>query len=106
MSPFRSSTRTSTAAFLIYYALVDSAGGNVVCLGSAHIGEAFVVPQVEVGLMAVFGNIAFAMFVGVESARIDVDVRVELLNGLRMFCIFCILRFRGAKLRKMTQAVK
>ncbi len=69
------------AAFLIDYALVDSAGGNVVCLGSAHIGEAFVVPQVEVGLMAVFGNIAFAMFVGVESARIDVDVRVELLNG-------------------------
>ena len=31
--------------------------------------------------MAVFGNIAFAMFVGVESARIDVDVRVELLDG-------------------------
>ena len=45
-----------------------------------HIGEAFVVSQIEVSLVAVVGDVAFAMFVGVQGAGVDVDVGVELLD--------------------------
>jgi hypothetical protein len=69
------------AAFLVDHALVDTACGDIVRTGGAHVGEAFVVPQVEVGFMTVDGHIAFAVFVRVQCPRVDVDVRVEFLDG-------------------------
>jgi len=38
------------------------------------------VPQVEVGFCAVVGDIAFPVFIRIKSSRIDVDIRVKLLN--------------------------
>ena len=69
------------AAFLIDNALIDAAGGDVVCLGGLNAQEAFVVSQVEVSLVAVHGDVALAVLVGVQRARVDVDVRVEFLDG-------------------------
>ena len=38
-------------------------------------------PQIEVGFLPVNRNIAFAMFVGIECTRIDIDVGIEFLVG-------------------------
>ena len=45
------------------------------------VGEALVVPEVEVGLRAVVGDVDLAVLVRAHRAGIDVDVRVELLQG-------------------------
>ena len=37
--------------------------------------------EVEVGLHAIIGHVAFAVFVRIERAWVDIDVGVELLNG-------------------------
>ena len=69
------------AALLVNDALVDASGGHVVGAGGAYVGEAFVVSQVKVGLMAVYGHVAFSMLIRVERSRINVDVGVEFLDG-------------------------
>ena len=69
------------AALLVDDALVDPACGDVVGAGCLDVGEALVVAEVEVGLVAVDGHVAFAVLVGVERARVDVDVGVELLDS-------------------------
>ena len=75
--------------------IVDFAGGDVVRFGGVDIQEALVVTEVKVGLSTVFGDIALAVLVRVERARVDVDVGVEFLNrhpeaaGLQKFCGRC-----------------
>ena len=67
-------------ALLVNHRLVYSAGGNIVCARCANVGKTLVVPQVEVGLVAVLGHVALAVLVGVERARVDVDIRVKFLD--------------------------
>ncbi len=69
------------AALLVDDRLVDLAGGVVAVAGERAVGEAFVVAEVEVGLAAVVEHVDFAVLVGAHRARIDVDVRVELLHA-------------------------
>ncbi len=40
----------------------------------------FALAQVEVGLVAVDGHIAFPVLIGIECTRVDVDVGVEFLD--------------------------
>ena len=40
-------------------------------------------PQVQVGFGTIIGHIAFPMLVRVEGARVNIDVRVEFLDGDR-----------------------
>ena len=47
--------------------------------GELDVDEALVVPEVEVGLAAVVGDEHLAVLEGVHRARVDVDVRVELI---------------------------
>ena len=61
--------------------LVDASRRYTVVLCGAYACEPFVVTQVEVGLKAVLRDVAFTVFVGVQRTWIDVDVRVELLDG-------------------------
>ena len=68
-------------ALLIDNALIDTSGGDVIGAGSLDVGKALIVPQVEVGLVAIDGDIALAVLIGVERARVDVDVGVKLLAG-------------------------
>ena len=70
-----------SAALLVDDALVDTSGGDVVRASSVDVGETLIVTEVEVGLVAVDSHIAFAMLVGVQCARIDVDIRVKLLDS-------------------------
>ena len=67
------------AAFFVDDALVNAASGDVVGACCLYVGKAFVVAQVEVGFVTVDGNVTFTMLVWIEGARVDVDVRVELL---------------------------
>ena len=72
------------AALLFDDAFIDFARGDVVGLRGGDRRKALVVPQIEVGLRTVFGDVALAVLVGVERPGINVDVRVELLDGHRI----------------------
>ena len=60
--------------------LVDRAGGGVRVARQVLVDEALVVAEVEVGLATVVGHEHLAVLERVHRARIDVDVRVELLE--------------------------
>ena len=60
--------------------LVDRAGRGVGVAASGLVDEALVVAEVEVGLAAVVGDEHLAVLERVHRARVDVDVRVELLH--------------------------
>ena len=60
--------------------LVDLAAGEVVEAGQLGVGEALVVAEVEVGLGPVVEHVDLAVLVGAHRARIDIEVRVELLD--------------------------
>ena len=68
------------AALLADDVLIYASGRYVVGLRSLYVGEALVMSQVQVGFMSVNGYITFAVFVGVECSRIDVDIGGKLLN--------------------------
>ncbi len=59
---------------------VDRSGGGVRVAGEVLVDEALVVPEVEVGLAPVVGDEHLAVLERVHGARVDVDVRVELLH--------------------------
>ena len=59
---------------------VDLAGRPVVGPRRHGVREALVVAEVEVGLRAVVGDVDLAVLVRAHRARVDVDVRVELLQ--------------------------
>ena len=69
------------AAFLVEDVPVDLAGREVGEFIQVFVDEALVVAKVKVGLCAVFCHIHFAVLVRAHGARINVDVRVELLCG-------------------------
>ena len=62
---------------------IDLAGGVVRVAGQRAVGEALVMAQVEVGFAAVVEHVDFAVLVGAHRARIDVDIRIELLHPHR-----------------------
>ena len=61
--------------------VVDPAGRDVRRARRVGVRVALVVAEVEVGLRAVLGDEHLAVLVGRHRARIDVDVRVELLQA-------------------------
>ena len=62
-------------------ALVDASRGHTVVAGGLDAGETLIVAEIEVGFLAIGGHVALAVLVGVERARVDVDVRIEFLDG-------------------------
>jgi hypothetical protein len=68
------------AALLLDDRQVDLSGRPVVVARGGLVGEALVVAEVEVGLGAVVGDVHLAVLVRAHRPRIDVDVRVELLQ--------------------------
>ena len=68
------------SSFFFDDAFVYASGGDVVVLACVDVEESFVVSEVEVGFGSVFGDVAFAVFVGVEGAWVDVEVGVEFLD--------------------------
>src|SRR5260221_13451148 len=60
---------------------VDAPRRPVVVAGKLGVREALVVPEVEVGLRAVFGDEDFAVLKRAHRARVNVEVRIALLQG-------------------------
>jgi len=60
---------------------VDLAGRHVRVRREVHVQEALVVADVEVGLGSVLGDEDLTMLERVHGARIDVQVRIQLLHG-------------------------
>ena len=72
-------SKVFAGAFLAQHFLVDLAGGDVRLLAQIHVKETLIVADVEIGFGAVLGDIDFTMLERIHSARINVDVRIELL---------------------------
>ena len=68
------------AALLADDRVVDRAGGDVRAARGVRVGEALVVPEVEIGLRAVLGHEDLAVLERRHRPGVDVDVRVELLQ--------------------------
>jgi hypothetical protein len=69
------------AALLLDHRQVDLAGGPVAVPGGHHAGEALVVAQIQIRFGPVVGHVDFAVLIRAHRPRVDVDVRVELLQG-------------------------
>ena len=69
------------AALLLDHRHVDLAGRPVAVPRRGHAREPLVVAQVEVRLGAVVGDVDLAVLIRAHRARIDVDVRIELLQA-------------------------
>ena len=68
------------SAFGGQHRLIDRAGGGIGVARQVLVDEALVVSEVEVGLAAVVGDEHLAVLERIHRARIDVDVRIELLE--------------------------
>ena len=60
---------------------VYASGGQVGVLAQGLVNKALVVPQVQVCFRAVVGNEYLAVLYRVHSARVHIQVRVQLLRG-------------------------
>ena len=69
------------AAFLLEDVFVDLPRSEVVETAEFAVGEAFVVPQVEVGFGAVVENVDFAVLEGAHCPGVDVQIGVEFLDS-------------------------
>jgi hypothetical protein len=68
-------------ALLFDHRPVHLARGDVVVAAHPRRGEALVVPEVEVRLAAVVGDVDLAVLIGAHRPGVHVDVRVHLLQG-------------------------
>jgi hypothetical protein len=72
---------------------VDAPGGDVVALPRGDAGEALVMPEIQIGLGAVIGDVDLTVLIRRHRPRIDVQVRVELAQPHR----------ESARLKKRTE---
>jgi len=88
-------TQKITSSLFIYDAFINAASSNVVRLCCLNAQKTFVVSQVEVGLVTIYRNIAFSVLVRVQCSRINIDIRVKLLNGY--FITSCLKQFTDGR---------
>ena len=69
------------AALLGDHCRVDPARGEVARLGQLGVREPLVVPQIQVRLCAIVGDVDLTVLEGAHGPRIHVDVGVELLHA-------------------------
>ncbi len=67
--------------FFLDHRQINLAGGVVAISSERTRGEAFVVPEIQVGLAAVVQHVNFAVLVRAHRAGIDIDVGVQLLHS-------------------------
>jgi hypothetical protein len=69
-------------AFTLFfdYALIYATCCDVVGTSGLYVGKTLVVSKVKVCFVSINGYIAFAVFIGIECARVDVDIRVKFLD--------------------------
>ena len=65
------------ATFLADHRLVYPPRRHIVALAGGYTSESLIMTEIEIRFRPVVGDIAFAMFVGIHGAGIDVDIRVQ-----------------------------
>ena len=73
-------TQIFAAAFFVEHVPVYFTGCEVGILVQVFVYKTLVMPQIEVGLGAVFGDIDFAVLIRAHGPGVDVYIRVELLR--------------------------
>ena len=68
-------------ALVLEHGPVNAAGSHVAVLRKVLVDEPLVVAQIQIGLGAVFRDEYLAVLNGIHSARVYVEIRVELLHG-------------------------
>ena len=69
------------APFFLEDGLVNLSRCKIIKTAEFPGGEAFVVPQIQIGLRTIIQDVDFAMLVGAHGSRIDVDIRIQLLHS-------------------------
>jgi hypothetical protein len=69
------------AALFIYNSVVDGTGGVIAFLGFHCIGEALVVPQIQVCLGAIVGDKDFPVLKRIHGSRVNVYIWVQFLKN-------------------------
>src|SRR5690606_33034439 len=67
---------------------IHFARGDVAVFGQVDVDEAFIVAQIEVRLRSVVRDKDFPVLIRTHGARVDVDVRVEFLDGHLQSAVF------------------
>ena len=67
-------------AFLVQHIPIDFAGGQVGKAVQILIDKTFIVPQIQVSFRAVLGDVNLAVLIGAHSARVHIDIGVQLLG--------------------------
>ena len=80
---------------LFDHRLVDPSCGHVIGLAGRSVQKTLVMAEVKIRLRPVIGDVALAVFIGIQRAWIDIDVWVELLNGDRITACLQQLGQRG-----------
>ena len=74
-------TQVVTSTFPFYHTQIYPSRRHTVVASRLYSCEPLIVSQVKVGLHSIGCYVALSVFVRVECPRVDVDVRVELLNS-------------------------
>ena len=69
-----------TTAFFVNNTFVNTSCCNVIGFSCLDAQKTFVMSQIEVGFVSVYRYITFTMFIRIQSSRINIDIRIELLN--------------------------
>src|SRR5687767_1018162 len=70
-----------TFSFLSDDIIINTARGDIIGLSGRNIQKALIMTKIEVGFCAIVSDITFSVFVWVERARVNINIRVKLLNG-------------------------
>ena len=65
----------------IDHRLIYPPGSHIVRLSGEDVQKTFVMAKIEIRLRAILGHIALAMLIGIQCARIYIDIWIKLLNG-------------------------
>ena len=74
-------SKVVASAFFVDNGFIDAPSGERVGLGGLYARKTFIMSKVKVGFHAINRYVTFAMLVGIEGTRINVDVGVKFLDG-------------------------
>ena len=74
-------TQVFPAPLLLDDGLVNLSGGRVVEAAHPLRQKPFVVPEIQIGLGAVVGDEDLPVLHGIHRSRIDIQIRIEFLDG-------------------------
>ena len=69
------------STFFVDDRLIDLAAGQIVVTRKNAVRESLVVPEVEIGFRAIVQDVNLAVLKWVHRSRIDVQIRIELLEN-------------------------